>query len=645
MKSRKGVNTLKLNFMGLLQQFGRALMLPMIVLPIAALFIALSHWFSGPLDLPFWSELFKVAGESIFLFLPSIFAVGVALALTENAGVAGMSAVLGYILFIQIMNLSEQPVQFGVSGGIMIGILAALCHHRFKSIRLPESLQFFGGPRFVPIAMSFATVALSILMLWVGPYMQLALQKSSEAMISTGAFGAFLFGIAHRLLVPFGLHHIVSNFAWFQVGTFERSDGLLMFGDLTRFFGGDPQAGMYMTGFYWIKMFGLPAAALAMYHEVWPQNRSKLRKRFLNAAIVSLLIGVTEPIEFLFLIVAPGLFVLHALLNGVAMALAVEMNIHHGFGFSAGLFDYVINFPLSTNGLMILPYGLAFAFVYYTSFRLWIRLRNVPTPGRERQVNQVNGQISLFAQAEAVLEAIGGRENIVNLEACITRLRLTVVDERKLNQKALLQLGASGMIHLGGGNVQVVFGTLAELLSVKIHDILRGTVINEVRHEDAWVAPISGQLIALSDVPDAVFSQGLVGKGIAIDPGDVDAFDVVAPANAKVIMISESGHAIGLRTNEGIEMLIHIGIDSVHAKGKGFNMMVLLDDEVNKGQLLVHVNAILLRPLCKSLITPIIVPDQAMNGDSSGISKSIVWIEPGEHIQAGQDHITGGTSA
>jgi PTS system D-glucosamine-specific IIC component len=591
--------------MGNLQQLGRSLMLPTIALPVAAILLRLG-------DLPWESvhaskfgELLLLGGHTIFYYIPIIFAVGVALGLTEGAGIAGMSAMLGYFMFTSLIQheLGEE-FQLGVSGGILIGLLAAIIYHRFKEFKLPEYIQFFGGPRIVPFIMGFATLLVSYLMIGVGPYLQELMLWLSNTILGLGGFGTFIYGIIHRLLVPFGLHHILNNFFWFQLGAFDSGNGVMVYGDLPRYFAGDPTAGIYMAGLYPIMMFALPAIAYAIIHEAREDLKPKIKTIFLTAALSSFLTGVTEPIEFAFLFVAPYLFIIHALLSGAAMWIAYELNIHHGFSYSAGAIDFVINEHLSQNGLLLIPIGIVFGLLYYFLFRYAIRRFRIPTPGREEgsQLEEWAGDIPY--RSPLILQALGGKDNIKKIEACITRLRLTLGNDRLMDITALRHLGAAGVIRLGGGNVQVVFGTFSELIREEIMKVLRKDIQLVLFH-----SPMQGRMVPIEEVPDRIFASKLVGNGVAFFP---DKGELVSPVAGRIMHIYPSMHALGIVTEEGLEILLHIGIDTANLPGKLFTAVVKEGDMVEPGQLLVKFNVTKLKKFASSLATPMIItnPDR-----------------------------------
>lgn len=588
-----------MNWMGNLQQLGRSLMLPTITLPVAAILLRLGSLPWEQMQLPQIGEILTMAGTTIFTYLPLIFAVGVALGLTESAGIAGMSALIGHYMFSEsLKRFLGESFQLGVPGGILIGLLAAVIYHRVKHIQLPEYIQFFGGPRMVPLLMGLAIFVLIVVMIQIGPALESGMQALTNVILGLGGFGTFLYGIIHRLLVPSGLHHLFNNFFWFQLGAYD-ANGQPVFGDLPRFFAGDPEAGIYMAGLYPIMMFALPAIALAIIHEAREDLKPKVRATFLTAAFACFLTGVTEPIEFAFLFVAPYLFIVHAILSGFAMWIAYALDIHHGFSYSAGAIDFLINLHLAKNGWLLIPIGLAYGIVYYVLFRWAIRRFRIPTPGREEgsQLEEWAGDIPY--RSPLILQALGGKNNIKNIEACITRLRLTLVNDRQMDTAALKHLGAAGVIRLGGGNVQVVFGTYSELIREEINKALRKDI-----EQVLFNSPMQGRMIPLEEVPDKIFARKLVGDGVAFLP---EKGELVAPLGGKIIHVYPSHHAIGIETQQGLQVLLHIGIDTAHLQGKYFTCFVKEGDQVEPGRLLVRFNLNKVKKNCKSLATPMLI--------------------------------------
>ncbi|PUA35320.1 PTS sugar transporter [Paenibacillus elgii] len=484
-----------------LQKIGKALMLPVAVLPAASILLRFGNIdyvkdfhmgeSAGGFLNQYIAPFLNAGGSAIFDNLPLIFAVGIAIAFIGDA-VASLAAVIAYLVLTNV--LAKIPAAFpmlvdkdvklnmGVLGGILAGALASYFYKKYHNIKLPDWLGFFSGKRFVPIVTSLAMVLIGIVcgIVW-GP-IQHALDEFGRFIVGLGGFGAAGFMLGNRLLLPFGLHHVLNSIAWFQIGDFTDATGQVIHGDLYRFFKGDKSAGMFMTGFFPMMMFALPAAALAMVHTAKPEKRKIVASMLFGTAFASFLTGITEPLEFAFMFLAPALYAVHAVLAGVAGYVTYALGVKHGFGFSAGFIDYVLNYPLATKPLLIIPIGLAFAVVYYFMFRILIVKLNLKTPGREDDdiveaaVVETGaapaGKTPAAQKAGQVLASIGGADNIVGLDACITRLRLVVKDEAAVDDKALKGLGASGVMRLGQGAVQVIFGPQSEQLKDEIKKIM-----------------------------------------------------------------------------------------------------------------------------------------------------------------------------
>ncbi|HHH20236.1 MAG TPA: PTS sugar transporter [Campylobacterales bacterium] len=455
----------------LLQKVGKALMTPIAVLPIAALLLRLGFG-----DIPYLdgtvAHIMKVAGESIFSNLDLLFAIGIAYGLAKNNdGAAALSAGVGILIAKAVYLQIDPELNMGVFIGIIIGVLAGTLYNRFHTIKLPEFLGFFGGKRFVPIIMALSAIVVGILAGYFWHYVQGAIDAFSHTIISLEEIGSFIYGTLNRLLIPLGLHHILNSVFLFQVGDYAYlKDGATVVanGDLHRFFAGDPTAGVYMAGFYVVMMFGLPAMALAIYLSTPKSQRKKAGAILAGVAFTSFLTGITEPLEFLFLFVAPLLFVLHAILTGLAVATAHALDIHHGFGFSAGFFDYVINYKLATNPILILPLGLAFGVLYFVLSYYTIKIFKLTIFGADLEEEKAETS----DETQAFIKALGGAENIVSTDACITRLRMEVKSSKALKDEAFMKLGAKGVIKPNETTIQVVLGTKAEKIAEKIKSAL-----------------------------------------------------------------------------------------------------------------------------------------------------------------------------
>jgi PTS system N-acetylglucosamine-specific IIC component len=452
------------------QKLGRSLMLPIAVLPVAGLLLRLGQ--PDLFDLPFVAA----AGDAIFGNLGLLFAMGVAVGLARgNNGAAGLAAMVGYLVTTEgaevLVGLPDPAAaeaairKLSVPIGLICGIIAGVFYNRFGEIRLPDYLAFFAGRRFVPIVSGFAALFLAVVFGYGWPFLEQGMNALSEGVVSAGSIGLFLYGLLNRILIITGLHHILNNLAWFIVGDFEGVTG-----DLRRYFAGDPSAGTFMTGFFPVMMFGLPAACLAMYHAARKEQRKAVGGLLVSMALTSFLTGITEPIEFTFMFLAPALYAAHAVLTGVSMALMDLLDVRHGFGFSAGLFDYVLNYGLSTRGWLILPFGAVYFLLYYGLFRWFIVRFDVPTPGRAGA--EVSGAAvpdaapaGAGAEAAALLAALGGRDNLLDIDACTTRLRLRVASQDPIDEAALKALGAAGVLRPTADTVQVVIGLRAETIA------------------------------------------------------------------------------------------------------------------------------------------------------------------------------------
>ncbi|MFJ5287086.1 N-acetylglucosamine-specific PTS transporter subunit IIBC [Pseudomonas sp. NPDC088429] len=448
-----------------LQRLGRALMLPIAILPIAGLLLRL-----GDTDL-LNIAIIHDAGQVIFANLAMIFAIGIAVGFAkDNNGTAGLAGVIGYLVMISTLKVLDSTINMGMLAGIVAGLMAGALYNRFKDIKLPEYLAFFGGRRFVPIVTGFAAVGLGVVFGYIWPPIQHGINAFGALMMESGSIGAFVFGVFNRLLIVTGLHHILNNMAWFVFGNFtDPTTGALVTGDLSRYFAGDPKGGQFMTGMFPMMIFGLPAACLAMYRNALPERRKVMGGIFLSMALTSFLTGVTEPIEFAFMFLAPLLYLLHALLTGLSMAITNALNIHLGFTFSGGFIDMILGWGKSTNGWLVFPVGLAYAVIYYFVFDFCIRRFNLKTPGREDVAVSEKAVLTENERASAYIRALGGAENLLTVGACTTRLRLEMVDRNKASDADLKALGAMAVVRPGkGGSLQVVVGPMADSIADEI---------------------------------------------------------------------------------------------------------------------------------------------------------------------------------
>lgn len=632
------------NAFGVLQKVGKALMLPVAILPAAGILLALGSALQNPtlIELaPFldhaWvvkiSEVIKVSGGIIFDNLALLFAVGVAIGLAGGEGVAGLAAIVGYLMMNVTMGaalgltaeniggnmayakvLGIPTLQTGVFGGIIVGLLAAFMYNKFYNIELKPYLGFFAGKRFVPIVTAASSVVLGLIMIVVWPPVQQGLNAFSNFMLHENlTFAAFVFGVIERALIPFGLHHIFYAPFWFEFGQYTTLAGDIVRGDQAIFMKQiqdgvqELTAGTFMTGKYPFMMFGLPAAALAIYHEARPEKKKVVGGLMASAALTSFLMGITEPIEFSFLFVAPALFGIHTIFAGLSFMTMHLLDVKIGMTFSGGLIDFILFGVINpqTHWWLVIPVGLVFSVIYYFGFRFVIRKFNLKTPGREDESEEKAGQTSGSNDlAYEVLEAMGGKENIAHLDACITRLRVSVNDIKQVDKDRLKKLGASGVLEVGN-NIQAIFGPKSDSIKSQMQDIMKGlkpkkvetdmdqeveqqieevqpeTLQNETAKNETFVSPMKGEIKELTDVPDQVFSQKMMGDGFAILP---EEGMVVSPVDGKIINIFPTKHAIGIKSKGGREILIHIGIDTVNLKGEGFEALVDEGAEIKSGQ-------------------------------------------------------------
>ena len=600
-----------------LQRLGKSLMLPIALLPAAGILLRLGQPdLLGGVKTPVVGAFFEAmsaAGGAVFANLPLLFAIGVAIGFAKKAdGSTALAAAAGYLVVEAVFKAmspvvldgvldqagEQAQINYSVFAGILVGLVTAVLFDKYHTIALPSYLGFFGGRRFVPIVVSVTSLVLGFGLSYFYPIFNVGLTGVGQFIGGSGALGAFTYGFANRMLIPVGLHHILNTYVWFLFGDYQGPGGTVVTGELTRFAAGDTTAGLLTAGFYPILMFGLPAAALAMIHMA-DKKQKKLAVGILGAAaITAFLTGVTEPLEFAFMFVAFPLYVVHAVLTGLSLAIAYLLDIHLGFSFSAGLIDLLLygTAPASKNVWLLIVMGLVFFAVYYVLFRLAIRWWDLRTPGRRSQDEFAAEQAAALedghstpvladTQAERLIAAFGGRENLVNVDACITRLRMEVADKDKVDKARLKALGAAGVIEVGN-NVQAVFGTRAELLKGEITDAMAGPApsgpaagasaeVTEV------LAPVRGRAVPMQQVPDPTFADGLVGPGAAVDPPH-EIVDAVAPISGTVLQMMP--HAYVIVSADNIGVLVHLGLDTVQLGGEGFTAHVAKGDTVEAGQ-------------------------------------------------------------
>ena len=471
---------------GALQGLGRALMLPIAVLPVAGLLLRLGQ--PDLLDVRFVAA----AGEAVFQNLGLLFAIGVAVGFARDGN--GAAALAGAVGFLVATNgaqaLLRPPPDIGaglppaataialaayrqaalaklsVPLGTLSGLIAGMCYNHFGAIKLPEYLAFFGGRRFVPIISGLAGLVLALAFGLGWGALNRGIDALSYALVAAGPLGLFVYGVMNRLLLVTGLHHILNNIVWFVVGDYHGATG-----DLNRFFAGDPSAGAFMSGFFPVMIFGLPAGCLAMYHSAQRERRAEVGGMLLSLALTAMLTGVTEPIEFTFMFLAPVLYAVHAALTGAAMALMDVLHVRLGFGFSAGLLDYVLNYGRATRPLLLIPVGALYAVLYYGLFRFFIVRFNLPTPGREPTAGLFTGLAVAGTRAQQFVSALGGRGNLVSIDACTTRLRLVVHEAAVIDEPLLQRLGARGVIRPSARDLQVIIGPTADQLAREMREV------------------------------------------------------------------------------------------------------------------------------------------------------------------------------
>nr|WP_268867044.1 MULTISPECIES: N-acetylglucosamine-specific PTS transporter subunit IIBC [Serratia] len=643
-----------------MQKVGRALMVPVATLPAAAILMGVGYW----IDPVGWggdnalAAFFIKSGSAIIDNMSVLFAIGVAYGMSKDKdGAAALTGFVGFLVLttlcspaavsmIQKIPLDQVPAAFGKIQnqfvGILVGIISAEVYNRFSGVELPKALSFFSGRRLVPILISFLMILVAFILMYIWPVIFNGLVNFGEHIQKMGSVGAGIYAFFNRLLIPVGLHHALNSVFWFDVAGIN---------DIPNFLGGQQSieagkavvgiTGRYQAGFFPIMMFGLPGAALAIYHCARPENKAKVAGIMLAAAFAAFFTGITEPLEFSFMFVAPVLYVIHAVLTGISVFIAASMHWIAGFGFSAGLVDMVLSSrnPLATHWYMLIPQGLVFFVIYYVVFRFTIKKFNLMTPGRELAVagdetdgydvnvdsNAGKDENETTTLARRYVGAIGGSDNLTGIDACITRLRLNVKDSALVNDALAKRLGASGVIRLNKQSVQVIVGTRAELIASAMRNVIAaGPVAAAVAPAAApaaeakpqavpnapkaafetLLAPVTGEVVALEQVPDEAFASKAVGDGLAIRPTDKI---VVAPADGTVVKIFNTNHAFCLETDKGAEIVVHMGIDTVALEGQGFKRLVEEGAEVKAGQPILELDLDYLNANARSMISPVVV--------------------------------------
>lgn len=701
---------MKEKFFGVLQRVGRSFMLPIAILPVAGLLLGLGSSFTnettlatynllglmGPGTVPYFifSVLSKCGGV-IFDNLPLIFAIGVAIGMArQEKEVAALAAAVSFLVMhsgISAMigltggvdNLLEgstttvlgiTSLQMGAFGGIIVGLGVAALHNRFYKIQLPQVLSFFGGTRFVPIISTLVFALVGILMFFIWQPIQEGINALGMLVYSSGYFGTFLFGMIKRLLIPFGLHHVFYLPFWQTAvgGTMEVA-GTMVSGAQNIFFAqlADPTVTHFSTAGTWcftgefvLYIFGFPGAALAMYRCAKPERKKQVGGLLLSAALTSILTGITEPLEFSFLFVAPVLFIISSVFAGLAYMLCHILNITVGLTFSGGFIDLALFGILQgnekTSWLLILPLGAIFFAVYYFVFTFLIKKFNFKTPGREEgdQETKLYTKADYNARKEqggedqvsaAIAQGLGGAANISDVDCCATRLRCTVHDASKVDQQLLKSTGAAGVIQKGQG-VQVVYGPQVNIIKANLEDYLRSGAAGaeqpaiqaepenqeEAKPEHGALlrtivigSPFHGESAPITASPDEAFAEKMMGDGATVVPCEGV---VTAPCDATISFVFDTNHAIGLEIEDGVEMLIHVGINTVALKGQGFHALVQEGDQVKKGDKLLEFDLDYIRENASSTSSPVLFTTMEDNQQLRLLKAG--HVKPGEDLLA-----------
>ena len=694
---------------GVLQRVGRSFMLPIAILPVAGLLLGVGGSFTnetmletygllkvmGPGTIPYM--IFTVmsdAGNIIFANLPILFAMGVAIGMAKKEKeVAALAAVIAF--FIMHASISAMitinggkeamlkgatadvvgitSLQMGVFGGIIVGLGVAALHNRFYKIELPQVLSFFGGTRFVPIISALVYVVVGIAMFFIWPVVQQGIYSVGNVVLASGYGGTWVYGVMERALIPFGLHHVFYLPFWqTAVGGTKEVAGQMVEGAQNIFFAqlADPSvkhffvgATRFMSGKFPLMIFGLPGAALAMYRTAKPEKRKVVGGLLMSAALTSMLTGITEPLEFTFLFVAPVLYVIHCVFAGLAYMLMHVLNVGVGMTFSGGLIDLFLYGILQgnekTSWIWIVVVGIGYFVVYYFMFSFFIKKFDFKTPGREdgdvvklytrKDVEaKKNGEKENENQLSRMICAgLGGKKNISDVDCCATRLRCTVFDSAKVDEALLKSTGASGVIRKGLG-VQIIYGPKVTVIKSDLEDYLETapdeenieTSVPSQQEEQSQdsaksgkvvktvmiASPFDGNAAELETAPDEGFAGKMMGDGAVVEPTEDT---VKAPVDATVSFVFPTKHAIGLETEDGMEMLLHIGIDTVKLNGEGFEVLVEEGAKVKKGDALIKIDLEYIKNHAPSLVSPILCTDLSDN-------QKIRMVKTGK-IKAGED--------
>ncbi|WP_125709228.1 N-acetylglucosamine-specific PTS transporter subunit IIBC [Lacticaseibacillus porcinae] len=625
-----------------MQRMGRSIQLPVSVLPAAALLVGIGHWLPEK-----WAaaQFLMAGGNAVLGILALLFALGLASGMSKHQdGASAIAGLVAYSVPVAVLapasiatlegikQSAVDPAFSAISGNVFIGILggliAAALYNRFSETKLPMALSFFSGKRCVPILTAGVMLVISLLLLFIWPPIYNVLVAFGKMMVSLGAVGAGLYGFFNRLLIPTGLHQALNSVFWFNIA------GINDIGNFWANAGTKGVTGMYMAGFFPVMMFGLPAGALAIYRNAKPEKKAQTGSLMLAGAFAAFFTGVTEPLEFSFMFVAWPLYVMHAVLTGLSLAFAAFMHWTAGFTFSAGLVDFILSsrMPIANMPYMLIVQGLVMAVIYYFTFDFAIKKFNLMTPGREEDVASTTADVAASVgddkyslKAKRIYMALGGFDNLLVVDNCTTRLRLQLADTKKIDTPAIKAAGAVGVNAIDQRNLQIIIGTDVQFVADPLKSLVEAKTPLSTLTADA-IKPVpsmttpeakapqhtvsesvysaaDGELVDLAKVSDATFAQKMLGDGYAIEPSDGK---IVAPVSGVVTAVFPTKHAVGITTPAGLEVLIHIGIDTVTLDGKPFVTHVAVDDQVTYGDLLVTADLEAIKAAGKPVTTMVI---------------------------------------
>ncbi|EOH72134.1 N-acetylglucosamine-specific PTS transporter subunit IIBC [Enterococcus malodoratus] len=607
-----------------MQRMGRSLMLPVAVLPAASILVGIANWIVGMGVTNVVTTFLMNSGLAILDNLALLFSVGLALGMSKDKdGAAALAGLVAYLVpkavlapasvqaLLGIKDIADVNPAFNSMGnnvfvGIIAGLVAAEMYNRFSGVKLPMALSFFSGKRLVPIMAAVGMLVISGLLLFIWPVVYNVLVSLGEGISGLGFIGAGLYGFFNRLLIPTGLHHALNSVFWFDVAGIN---------DIGNFLAGQQaidqglaivgKTGMYQAGFFPVMMFGLPAGALAIYQCARPEKKKITASLMIAAAFASFFTGVTEPLEFSFMFVAWPVYVLHAIFTGLSLAVSAFFHWTAGFAFSAGFVDYFLSLknPVANQPFMLILQGLVFAAIYYFGFRFAITKFNLMTPGREEGDGEetpdiaTNGDSKHAVMAQRIYDALGGAANVTAIDNCTTRLRLQVLDTGTIDQNRIKATGVPGVKVIDGKNIQVIVGTEVQFVADEMsrlhggsggtHIVAEQTVIEEAPKAQSLYAVAKGRLVPITEVSDDVFSEKMMGDGYAVLPTSGEIF---APVAGTISNIFPTKHAVGITTPTGIEVLLHMGLDTVDLAGKPFTVYVTAGQQVGRGQMIATVD-------------------------------------------------------